>query len=247
MNRIDLEGRAAVVTGGAAGIGYAIAERMAASGARVALWDRDADGAEAARAALGAAAAHAVDIADPDSIAAARDAALREFGKIDILVNNAGINGNNHKIWETPIDEWRRVIEVDLNGVFYCCRAVVPHMIAAGYGRIVNIASIAGKEGNPNHGHYSTAKAGVIGFTKSLGKETVGAGVIVNCIAPAAVETAILQDNTPDQRAYLLSKIPMGRVGRPEEVAALAAWLASEDVSFSTGAVYDISGGRATY
>ena len=247
MNRIDLEGRAAVVTGGAAGIGYAIAERMAASGARVALWDRDADGAEAARAALGAAAAHTVDIADPDSIAAARDAALREFGKIDILVNNAGINGNNHKIWETPIDEWRRVIEVDLNGVFYCCRAVVPHMIAAGYGRIVNIASIAGKEGNPNHGHYSTAKAGVIGFTKSLGKETVGAGVIVNCIAPAAVETAILQDNTPDQRAYLLSKIPMGRVGRPEEVAALAAWLASEDVSFSTGAVYDISGGRATY
>ena len=247
MNRIDLEGRAAVVTGGAAGIGYAIAERMAASGARVALWDRDADGAEAARAALGAAAAHTVDIADPDSIAAARDAALREFGKIDILVNNAGINGNNHKIWETPIDEWRRVIEVDLNGVFYCCRAVVPHMIAAGYGRVVNIASIAGKEGNPNHGHYSTAKAGVIGFTKSLGKETVGAGVIVNCIAPAAVETAILQDNTPDQRAYLLSKIPMGRVGRPEEVAALAAWLASEDVSFSTGAVYDISGGRATY
>ena len=247
MNRIDLEGRAAVVTGGAAGIGYAIAERLAASGARVALWDRDADGAEAARAALGAAAAHTVDIADPDSIAAARDAALREFGKIDILVNNAGINGNNHKIWETPIDEWRRVIEVDLNGVFYCCRAVVPHMIAAGYGRVVNIASIAGKEGNPNHGHYSTAKAGVIGFTKSLGKETVGAGVIVNCIAPAAVETAILQDNTPDQRAYLLSKIPMGRVGRPEEVAALAAWLASEDVSFSTGAVYDISGGRATY
>ena len=247
MNRIDLEGRAAVVTGGAAGIGYAIAERMAASGARVALWDRDADGAEAARTALGAAAAHTVDIADPDSIAAARDAALREFGKIDILVNNAGINGNNHKIWETPIDEWRRVIEVDLNGVFYCCRAVVPHMIAAGYGRVVNIASIAGKEGNPNHGHYSTAKAGVIGFTKSLGKETVGAGVIVNCIAPAAVETAILQDNTPDQRAYLLSKIPMGRVGRPEEVAALAAWLASEDVSFSTGAVYDISGGRATY
>ena len=247
MNRIDLEGRIAVVTGGAAGIGYAIAERMAASGARVALWDRDADGAEAARAALGAAAAHAADIADPDSIAAARDAALREFGKIDILVNNAGINGNNHKIWETPIDEWRRVVEVDLNGVFYCCRAVVPHMIAAGYGRVVNIASIAGKEGNPNHGHYSAAKAGVIGFTKSLGKETVGTGVIANCIAPAAVETAILQDNTPDQRAYLLSKIPMGRVGRPEEVAALAAWLASEDVSFSTGAVYDVSGGRATY
>ena len=247
MNRIDLEGRIAVVTGGAAGIGYAIAERMAASGARVALWDRDADGAEAARAALGTAAAQAADIADPDSIAAARDAALREFGKIDILVNNAGINGNNHKIWETPIDEWRRVIEVDLNGVFYCCRAVVPHMIAAGYGRVVNIASIAGKEGNPNHGHYSTAKAGVIGFTKSLGKETVGTGVIANCIAPAAVETAILRDNTPDQRAYLLSKIPMGRVGRPEEVAALAAWLASEDVSFSTGAVYDVSGGRATY
>lgn len=248
MNRIDLEGRVAVVTGGAAGIGYAIAERLAASGARVMLWDRDADGIEAARAALGGETGAAVtDVSDPESVAAARDATIDAFGTIDILVNNAGINGANHKIWETPVEEWRQVMAVDLDGVFLCCRAVVPRMIEAGYGRIVNIASIAGKEGNPNHGHYSTAKAGVIALTKSLGKETVGTGVIVNAVAPAAVETAILKDNTPEQQAYLLSKIPMGRVGRPEEVAALVAWLSSEDVSFSTGAVYDISGGRATY
>ena len=247
MNRIDLDGRAAVVTGGAAGIGFAIAERLAASGARLALWDRDAEGLETARQALDGVETFAADIADPASVARARDATAAVFGKIDILVNNAAINGANNKIWDIPVDEWRRVIEVDLGGVFYCCRAVVPGMIAAGYGRIVNIASIAGKEGNPNHGHYSAAKAGVIALTKSLGKETVDTGVIVNCVAPAAVETAILRENTPEQRAYLLSKIPMGRVGRPEEVAALVAWLSSEDVSFSTGAVYDISGGRATY
>ena len=247
MNRIDLDGRTAVVTGGAAGIGFAIARRMAASGAHVVLWDRDAEGLAAARAKLGDADAVEADIADPDSVAAAVERTRAARGKIDILVNNAGINGANYKIWETPIDEWRRMMDVNLTGVFLCCRAVVPGMMAASYGRIVNIASIAGKEGNPNHGHYSTAKAGVIGFTKSLGKECANAGVIVNCIAPAAVETAILKRNTPEQQAYLLSKIPMGRVGRPEEVAALAAWLASEDVSFSTGAVYDISGGRATY
>ena len=247
MNRIDLDDRAAVVTGGAAGIGFAIAERLAASGARLALWDRDAKGLATARQALDGVETFAVDIADPGSVARACDATAAVFGKVDILVNNAAINGANNKIWDIPVDEWRRVIEVDLGGVFYCCRAVVPGMIAAGYGRIVNIASIAGKEGNPNHGHYSAAKAGVIALTKSLGKETVDTGVIVNCVAPAAVETAILRENTPEQRAYLLSKIPMGRVGRPEEVAALVAWLSSEDVSFSTGAVYDISGGRATY
>ena len=247
MNRIDLDGRVAVVTGGAAGIGFAIAERLAASGARLALWDRDADGLATAQRALDGAETFVADIADPESVAGARDATVAALGKIDVLVNNAGINGANGKIWEIPVEEWRRVIEVDLGGVFYCCRAVVPGMIAAGYGRIVNIASIAGKEGNPNHGHYSAAKAGVIALTKSLGKETVNTGVIVNCVAPAAVETAILRENTPEQRAYLLSKIPMGRVGRPEEVAALVAWLSSEDVSFSTGAVYDISGGRATY
>lgn len=248
MNRIDLDGRAAVVTGGAAGIGYAIADRLKASGARIMIWDRDADRLRAAREKLGdGAETLAADVADPESVARARDGTLEAFGKIDILVNNAGINGNNQKIWETSVEEWRRVMAVDLDGVFFCCRAVTPHMIEKGYGRIVNIASIAGKEGNPNHGHYSTAKAGVIGLTKSLGKETVNTGVIVNCIAPAAVETAILHDNTPEQRAYLLSKIPMGRVGQPEEIAALVAWLASEDVSFSTGAVYDVSGGRATY
>ena len=188
-----------------------------------------------------------MDVAEPDAVQQATDRTLAEFGKIDILVNSAGIGLNNQKIWETPIEEWRRVVEVDLNGTFYCCRAVVPHMIEKGYGRIVNIASIAGKEGNPSHGHYSAAKAGVIGLTKSLGKETVDTGIIVNCIAPAVIETPILQQNTPEQNAFLMSKIPMGRPGQPEEVAALIAWLSSEDVSFSTGAVYDISGGRATY
>ena len=250
MNRIDLEDRVAVITGGAVGIGYATAQRMLASGAAVSLWDRDeAKLAEAEQALTNQGRVHAVsmDVAEPDSVQGATEETLAALGKIDVLVNSAGIGLNNQKIWETSVEDWRRVIEVDLNGTFYCCRAVVPHMIEKGYGRIVNIASIAGKEGNPNHGHYSAAKAGVIGLTKSLGKETVDTGVIVNCIAPAAIETPILQQNTPEQNKFMLSKIPMGRVGQPEEVAALIAWMSSEDVSFSTGAVYDISGGRATY
>ncbi len=247
MNRIDLEGRTAVVTGGGAGIGLAIADRLTVSGARVALWDSRPAALDTARKTLPDAVGFTADIADERAVADAAAGTLEAFGSIDVLVNNAGINGANRKVWEIPLDEWQRMMDVNLTGTFLCCRAVVPHMISAGYGRIVNIASIAGKEGNPNHGHYSTSKAGVIALTKSLGKETVGTGVIVNAIAPAAVETAILAENTPEQRAYLLSKIPMGRVGRPEEVAALAAWLASEEISFSTGAVYDISGGRATY
>jgi 3-oxoacyl-[acyl-carrier protein] reductase len=241
MNAIDLAGRRAVITGGAVGLGYATAQRMKASGASVVLWDRD-EAALAAVADEGFETAR-VDVADPGSV----ERAAAASGKVDILVNSAGIAGNNAKIWEMDIEDWRRVVDIDLTGTFLCCRALVPQMIEAGYGRIVNIASIAGKEGNPLAAHYSAAKAGVIGFTKSLGKETVGTGVIANCIAPAVIETAILKQNTPEQNEYLISKIPMGRMGQPEEVAALIAWLSSEDCSFSTGAVYDISGGRATY
>jgi len=243
MNRVDLDKRVAVITGGAVGIGFATAERMLDSGASVALWDRDSANLGAAVEKLGPrGTVHAVAM-----VAAATAETISQCGKIDILVNSAGIGGANQKIWETPIEEWRRVIEIDLNGTFFCCRAVVPQMIDNGYGRIVNIASIAGKEGNPNHGHYSAAKAGVIGLTKSLGKETAELGVLVNCVAPAMIETPILQQNTPEQNAYMIAKIPMGRMGQPDEVAALIAWLSSEDVTFSTGATYDISGGRATY
>ena len=241
MNAIDLAGRVAVITGGAIGLGRATAQRMKASGATVVLWDRDE--AALAAAAQEGFATEAVDVSDPASV----DRAAAATGKVDILVNSAGIAGNNAKVWEMSIEDWRRVVDIDLTGTFLCCRAVVPQMIEAGYGRIVNIASIAGKEGNPLAAHYSAAKAGVIGFTKSLGKECVGTGVIANCIAPAVIETAILKQNTPEQNEYLISKIPMGRMGQPEEVAALIAWLSSEDCSFSTGAVYDISGGRATY
>jgi 3-oxoacyl-[acyl-carrier protein] reductase len=250
MNRIDLEGRVAVITGGAVGIGYATAVRMLESGASVAIWDRDGDKLAAAEGSLsssGTVLPVEMDVADPESVAAAAATTVSELGKIDILVNSAGIGGANQKIWETPIEEWRRVVEIDLNGTFYCCHAIVPKMIENGYGRIVNIASIAGKEGNPNHGHYSAAKAGVIGLTKSLGKETAELGILVNCVAPAVIETPILEQNTPEQNAYMISKIPMARMGQPKEVAALIAWLSSEDVTFSTGATYDISGGRATY
>ena len=247
MNSIDLAGHCAVITGGARGIGYAIAERFIGSGASVALWDRDADGLAAAAKALGGAATATVNVADPDSVAAATEATLGALGKIDILVNNAGIAGDNATLWDTPVEEWRRVIDIDLTGVFLCCRAVVPHMIETGWGRIVNIASIAGKEGNPTAAHYSAAKAGVIGLTKSLGKELVDKGVICNCVTPAVIETPMLEQVTEAHRDYMISKIPLGRLGKAAEVAALVAWLSSEDCSFSTGAVFDISGGRATY
>ena len=247
MNSIDLAGHCAVITGGARGIGYAIAERFIGSGASVALWDRDADGLAGAAKALGGAATATVNVADPDSVAAATEATLSALGKIDILVNNAGIAGDNAPLWDTPVEEWRRVIDIDLTGVFLCCRAVVPHMIETGWGRIVNIASIAGKEGNPTAAHYSAAKAGVIGLTKSLGKELVDKGVICNCITPAVIETPMLAQVTDAHRDYMISKIPLARLGKAAEVAALVAWLSSEDCSFSTAAVFDISGGRATY
>ena len=240
MNKIDLAGRVAVVTGGARGIGQAIAQRLQASGAAIAIWDR-------APASLAGAASFTVDVTDEASVVAAAEATRGRLGKIDILVNNAGITGGNAKSWELAPADWRGVLEVNLTGPFLCCRAVVPGMIAAGYGRIVNIASIAGKEGNPNAAHYSASKAGVIALTKSIAKETAQNGVVVNCITPAAVKTAMFDQMTQAHIDFMLSKIPMGRFGTVEELAALVAWLSSEECSFSTGAVFDISGGRATY
>jgi len=248
MGKGSLAGRQAVVTGAAQGIGRAIAERLLSAGARVCLWD--ADGALVAEVAseLGDNAfAEAVDVADPDSIAAVTRSSLSAMGGIDILVNNAGISGPNAPTWEYPIEEWRRVIEINLNGVFYCCNSVVPTMREAGYGRIVNIASVAGKEGNPNAPAYSAAKAGVIGLTKSLGKELADTEIRVNCVTPAVARTRIFDQMTEEHIDYMLSKVPMGRFVEVEEIAALVAWLASDECSFSTGAVFDITGGRATY
>lgn len=246
MNRLDLQGHVAVVTGGARGIGLAIAERSAASGAKVAIWDVDLPEARKAADRLGGFAAQ-VDVADYAAITAALQATEAALGPVDILYANAGITGPNALVEDYPIDAWRKVIEIDLTGVFLCCRAVVPGMRARNYGRIVNIASIAGKEGNPNAAAYSAAKAGVIGFTKSLGKELAATNVRVNCVTPAAAATDIFKQMTEQQIAYMLSKIPAGRFAEVQEIAALACWLATEDCSFSTGGVFDISGGRATY
>jgi NAD(P)-dependent dehydrogenase (short-subunit alcohol dehydrogenase family) len=247
MNRIDLDGRVAIVTGAARGIGRAIAERMSASGARVAIWDIDRAAAQDAAMSIVNAVDFVADVTQPESIAAALAATEAQLGAPDILVNNAGITGPNHPLDEYPVEEWRRVIEIDLMGVYYCCRAVVPRMRRRNSGRIVNIASIAGKEGNPNASAYSAAKAGVIGLTKSLGKELAETGIRVNAVAPAAAKTDIFNQMTPAQIDYMLSKIPMGRFVQVEEIAALVAWLCSEECSFATGAVFDISGGRATY
>src|SRR5687768_17589248 len=229
MNKLDFAGRAAVVTGGAQGIGAAIAKRLAASGAKVTIWDLDGS--------------PRVDVTDP---AAIQDA-LHRAGKVDVLVNNAGIAGKNAPTVDYPVDEWERVLRVNLTSQYLCSRAVAPHMARAGYGRIVNIASIAGKEGNPNAVAYSASKAGVIALTKSLGKELARSGVLVNCVTPAAAKTAIFEQMTQSHINYMLTKIPMNRFVNVEEIAALVCWLASEDCSFSTGAVFDISGGRATY
>ncbi|HZQ71914.1 MAG TPA: SDR family NAD(P)-dependent oxidoreductase [Burkholderiales bacterium] len=229
MNRLDFNGRTAIVTGGAQGIGAAIVKRLKASGAQVAVWDLDGS--------------PRVDVADPASI----EAAVKKLDKVDVLVNNAGIAGKNVPTVDYPIEEWERVLRVNLTSQFLCCRAVAPRMVKAGYGRIVNIASIAGKEGNPNAVAYSASKAGVISLTKSLGKELAQTGVLVNCVTPAAAKTAIFDQMTEQHISYMLSKIPMNRFVTVDEVAALVCWLASEDCSFSTGAVFDISGGRGTY
>jgi 2-dehydro-3-deoxy-L-rhamnonate dehydrogenase (NAD+) len=250
MNDIDLKGKSAVITGGARGIGLAIAERYLASGARVCLWDLDEAALAEASAALaykGEVATQRVELTKPEQVQAAAEGTVAAFGQIDILVNNAGIAGVSKKLWECTPEEWQSVIDIDLVSVFLCCRAVVPGMIEKGWGRIVNTASIAGKEGNPNASHYSAAKAGVIGLTKSLGKELAETGVIVNCITPAVIKTDILKQLTQQHIDYMRSKIPMNRFGETHEVAAMAAWLASEDCSFTTGAVFDLSGGRATY
>jgi NAD(P)-dependent dehydrogenase (short-subunit alcohol dehydrogenase family) len=247
MNQTDLAGRVAIVTGAARGIGRASAERLSLSGARVAIWDVDAAAAAAAARAIEGAADFVADVTDPAAIEGALAANEDRLGPPDILVNNAGISGPNFPLAEYPAEEWRRVVEIDLIGVFNCCRAVVPGMQRRDYGRIVNIASIAGKEGNPNAAAYSAAKAGVIGLTKSLGKELAGTGIRVNCVTPAAARTDIFAQMTEAQIDYMLSKIPMARFALVEEIAALVAWLCSEECSFSTGAVFDISGGRATY
>ena len=248
MNQLDFAGRHAVVTGGAAGLGYGIAERLIASGGSVTLWDRDEAAAAKACAALGGKAfAVKVDVAQQPSVAAAVAATLGHAPRIDALVNSAGITGPNVKLWDYPVEDWRQVMDVNINGVFLCCREVVAQMRKQGYGRIVNIASVAGKEGNPNASAYSASKAAVIALTKSLGKELADTGVRVNCVTPAAVKTAIFDQMTPEHIAFMLSKIPMGRFGTVEEVAAMVGWLCTEDCSFSTGAVFDLSGGRSTY
>ncbi len=250
MNNIDLSGRAAVITGGARGIGFATAQRFLRSGAQVALWDIDETRVKHGAnelAALGTVSAHVVELTDESAVQAAFGETLSAHSRLDIVVNSAGITGGNGLTWELDPVIWRRVLEVNLYAPYLVCRTVVPHMIAAGYGRIVNIASIAGKEGNPTASHYSASKAGLIGFTKSLGKELAQKNIMVNCITPAAARTEMFGQMSQQHIDYMLSKIPMGRFVLPEEIAALIAWLSSEDCSFSTGGVFDISGGRAVY
>jgi 3-oxoacyl-[acyl-carrier protein] reductase len=246
MNQIDLKGRQAVVTGGAQGIGRAVAERLIASGAGVTIWDIDVKlGAKTAEE-IGAN-CKAVDLSDWTAVSGAAAQTAAESGRIDILVNNAGVAGMNANVVDYPVEEWRRVIAIDLDSVFYCLKAVTPFMIKEGYGRIVNVASIAGKEGNPTASAYSAAKAGVIALTKSLGKELAGHDIGVNCVTPAAAKTAIFDQITQQHIDYMLSKIPRGRFVEVGEIAAMIAWLCSSECSFTTGAVFDLSGGRATY
>ena len=248
MNKIDMAGRVAVITGGARGIGFAVAQRAIESGAAVALWDKDAARLTEVAATLGGTVTtHALDLSDEAAVRDATAATVAAHGKIDILVNNAGITGGNAPTWKLPSAEWRRVIEVNLIAPYLVASAIVPGMVEAGYGRLVNIASVAGKEGNPNASHYSASKAGLIALTKSLGKELAQSGVLVNCVTPAAAKTDIFDQMTEAQIAYMLSKIPMGRFVQVDEIAALTAWLMSEDCSFSTGGIFDITGGRSTY
>ena len=241
------EGRTAIVTGGASGLGRAVGERIVAEGGRVALWDLNAEALAAAAAAIGAAHTHALDVADADAVATAAEASAAALGRVDILVCSAGITGATAAVHEYPLDSWRRVVDINLNGLFYCCRAVVPHMLANGYGRIVNVASVAGKEGNPNASAYSASKAGVIGLTKSLGKELATKGVIANAITPATFDSPILEQLPPSQVDYMRGKIPMGRLGEVEESAAMVCFMASEECSFTTASTFDTSGGRTTF
>ncbi len=248
MNQLDLKNRIAIVTGGAAGIGLAIAQRLIASGALVSLWDRDEKLLAESAKALGAKTHTArVDVSDETDVKLAFDETVRELGRVDVLVCSAGITGPNLVTWDYPVADWKQVLDINLTGVFLCNKTVIPHMRNNDYGRIVNIASIAGKEGNPNASAYSASKAGVISLTKSLGKEVAKTGIRVNCVTPAAVKTGMFAQMTQAHIDFMLSKIPMGRFGQVEEIAALVAWLCSEECSFSTGAVFDLSGGRAVY
>ncbi|WP_271164876.1 SDR family NAD(P)-dependent oxidoreductase [Brevundimonas intermedia] len=241
------EGRTAVITGGASGLGRASAARIVAEGGKVVLWDLNADALAAAADEVGATHVIALDVADPDAVAAAAAESAKRLGRIDILVASAGITGATVPVHEFPIDSWKRVVDINLNGVFYCSRAIVPFMLENGYGRIVNVASVAGKEGNPNASAYSASKAGVIGFTKSLGKELAGKGVIANSLTPATFESPILEQLPQSQVDYMRSKIPMGRLGEVEESAAMVCFMASEECSFTTASTFDTSGGRTTY
>ena len=252
MNQLDMQGRHAVITGGATGLGFAIGQRMLSSGARLTIWDRDVPGMDKAAAALRGSFPGSrvdcvqVDVSQHDSVMKAT-AQTVAMAPVDALVNSAGITGPNTQLWNYPVDAWRQVMDINLNGLFYCCRELSAHMRANNTGRIVNIASVAGKDGNPNASAYSASKAAVIALTKSLGKELADTGVRVNCITPAAVHTSMFEQMTPEHIQFMLSKIPMGRFGQPEEIAAMVTWLCTDDCSFSTGAVFDLSGGRSTY
>ena len=249
MNEYNFENRVAVVTGGAQGFGFAISKRMIESGGKVIIWDIDENAIEVAKNEIKSENFNhqIVNVTDFDQIKKSISELEKNYGKIDIFVNNAGITGMNEKVWDYPIEEWKKVIELNLNSTFYCCKAIVPHMIKNNYGRIINIASIAGKEGNPNASAYSTSKAGVIGLTKSLGKELADKNIAINCITPAAAKTRIFDQMTDEHINYMLSKIPRNRFAKVNELASLVCWLASEENSFSTAAVFDLSGGRATY
>lgn len=254
MNQIDLNGHKAVVTGAAQGLGYAIAKRLVESGSSVSIWDIDGDTLVGAVSTLSEIAtegatisSEVADVSDAAAVDAALKSSTAALGGVDIVVNNAGISGPNIVSWEYDVAAWQKVVDINLTGTFLVCRAAIPAMREGGYGRIVNIASVAGKEGNPNAPAYSATKAGIIGLTKTLGKELADTNVIVNCVTPAAVQTAIFDQMTQEHVDFMLSKIPMGRFGQPSEIAAMVAWLASEECSFSTGAVFDLSGGRATY
>ena len=252
MNQLDMQGRHAVVTGGASGLGFAIVERLLRSGAQVTVWDYDAAGMAKAEAefkqVVPGAVVHSVKVdltQHPEVVEAVKKSIA--FAPVDALVNSAGISGPNMKSWDYSLADWHKVFDINVNGLYYCCRELAPHMKARNYGRIVNVASVAGKDGNPNASAYSASKAAVIALTKSLGKELADTGVRVNCVTPAAVKTPIFDQLTPEHIQFMLSKIPMGRFGTPDEIAAMVAWLCTEDCSFSTGAVFDLSGGRSTY